>query len=262
MRVVWISIGIFIAVFAIAFGTHDPGVEPQTSAAVDTKSQIENPFVEEGSPDSQDQVAALSENRESKNLESENQQSSGAAANSANTEAVDPPQNQVINQNSQATAENTADEKAVVEQADDVPKKKTLGLLARSAEKRRNENKVAVIVHHENDQLLTEQEIRAMYMDRLTQWDDGSKIMLYNLPLGDKHREKFSRRVLNMSALQADEAESVRRDNNVAINPVRVKAKNIVVSYVERYPNAIAYVPLTMIRDRSKVKIVMTLTDD
>jgi len=67
---------------------------------------------------------------------------------------------------------------------------------------------------------------------------------------------------LNMSALQADEEESIRRDNNAAINPVRVKAKNIVVSYVERNPNAIAYVPLSLIRDKSNVKVIMTLNDD
>jgi hypothetical protein len=276
MRVIWISIGIFVAVFAISFGLHSPDMDPQISTSAETKPQIENPFVEDGSVENQAQLAALSENRKSENQQSQNQlseiQQSDETQNQnpqENVAAVVEPDNvveatqdQVNIQNNQAVSENTSDAKAVAEQSDSSSQKKQLGLLARSAEKRRNANKIAVIVHNENDQLLTAQEIRAMYMDRLTQWKNGSKIMLYNLPLGDSHREKFSQRVLNMSALQADEAESQRRDNNVAINPVLVKAKNIVVSYVERNPNAIAYVPLTMVRDKSKVKVILTLADD
>lgn len=100
-----------------------------------------------------------------------------------------------------------------------------------------------------------------MYMDKLTRWDDGKPVMLYNLPLGDKFREKFSQRILNMSALKADKLELQRRENHRAINPVKVKAKNIVVSYVERHPNAIAYVPLSEINDRASVKVVLTISE-
>lgn len=276
MRVVWISIGIFVAIFAIAFWMHDPDAVSQFTAAVEIKPEIENPFAEDGSAENQTHMAALPENQQSENQQleiqqPEIQQSDGnqnlnpqenVADAVASDNAIEATQNQINNQNNQAIPENPGNGQAVAEQSEPTQQKKQLGLLARSAEKRRNENKIAVIVHKENDQLLTAQEIRAMYMDRLTQWKNGSKIMLYNLPLGDSHREQFSQRVLNMSALQADEAESQRRDNNVAINPVHVKAKNIVVSYVERSPNAIAYVPLTMIRDNSKVKIVILLAED
>jgi hypothetical protein len=62
-----------------------------------------------------------------------------------------------------------------------------------------------------------------------------------------------------MSALEADAAESQRRGNNLVVNPVQIKAKNIVISYVERDPNAIAYVPLSMVREKSSIKVVMTL---
>lgn len=278
MRVVWISIGIFVAIFAIAFWMHDPDAVSQFTAAVETKPQIENPFVEDEFVDNPTHMASLSENQPPEHQQSDNQNpeiqqsdenqnqnqnpQENVAAVVAPDNTVEATQNQANNQDAQVVTESTVEGEVVAEQPDPTPQKKSLGLLARSAEKRRNENKIAVIVHKENDQLLTAQEIRAMYMDRLTQWKDGSKIMLYNLPLGDSHREKFSQRVLNMSALQADEAESLRRDNDVAINPVHVKAKNIVVSYVERNPNAIAYVPLTMIRDKSRVKVIMTLTDD
>ena len=279
MRVIWISLVIFIAAFAIAFGLHDPDAGAQLSAAGESKPAIENPFVEDKAADEQVNLAALPQNQQSNIKQEDLNTPANVVDNIADPAVVEPMQNQDITSSSQTAAENPGDGKTAAiqnagsqnevaaaensgEQSDATPIKKPLGLLARSAEQRRNVNKVAVIVHQENDQPLTPQEIRAMYTDRVTHWKDGSKVMLYNLPLGDKHREKFSQRVLNMSALQADEEESIRRDNNAAINPVRVKAKNIVVSYVERNPNAIAYVPLSLIRDKSNVKVIMTLNDD
>ncbi|WP_455201586.1 hypothetical protein, partial [Kaarinaea lacus] len=270
MRVVWISIVIFLAIFAISFGLHNPDLKLEIPTTAESKPQIENPFVEDEPIEKQVEVAVFSGNQQPEVNKPENLPSSeneilnsqdDVAAVVAPANTIEAKTDQINKQNNQAVSENPENGQTVAEQSESASPKRQLGLLARSAEKRRNKNKIAVIVHEENDQLLTAQEIRAMYMDRLTQWEDGSKIMLYNLPLGDSHREKFSQRVLNMSALQADEAESQRRDNNAAINPVHVKAKNIVVSYVERYPNAIAYVPLSMIRDNSRVKIVMTLAE-
>ena len=96
-------------------------------------------------------------------------------------------------------------------------------------------------------------------MDRLTRWKDGSRVMLYNLPLGDKFREKFSETILEMTALEADTAENKRRELHINANEVEVKAKNIVVSYVEQHPNSVAYVPLSMVRERSSVKVILTI---
>ncbi len=274
MRVIWISLVIFIAVFAISVGMHDPDEMPQFSISSQANPEIENPFVEEEAAGKQVDLAALPQDSISETTPEATDQNSDASTQSLQEGPAPQPAggdigsgNKIESTDVSATispgANQTvalATESGVTEQQPpSEADKKPLGLLAKSAERRRNKNKVAVIVHIENDQSLTATEIRAMYMDRLTQWKDGSKVMLYNLPLGDKHREKFSQRILNMSALQADAEEAVRRENNVARNPVRVKAKNIVVSYVERHPNAIAYVPLSMVRDRSKVKVVMTL---
>jgi len=134
-----------------------------------------------------------------------------------------------------------------------------LGLAMLELEKENKRNKIAVIVHRDNNQELSAKEIKAMYMDRLTKWNDGSAVMLYNLPLGDKFRDKFSRNILNMTALEADAAETQRRELHINVNPVDVKAKNIVVSYVEQHPNALAYVPLVMVRDKSNVKVILTI---
>jgi len=119
--------------------------------------------------------------------------------------------------------------------------------------------KIAIIVNASNKQGITKAELKKIYMRHVSHWRDGSKIMPFNLPLGDKWREKFSQRVLNMSALEADLAESNRMSDGRAPMSGQVKAKNIIVSYIERNPNAIAYVPLSVIKKNSQVRVLMTL---
>ena len=120
-------------------------------------------------------------------------------------------------------------------------------------------DRVAVIVHINNKKNVTLNDIKNMYMEKLIHWRNGSKISLYNLPLGDKSRERFSKHVLKMTSLKADQMELKRQEDLQSSNPPRVKAKNIIVSYVERDTNAIAYVPLSLIRASAQVKVVMTI---
>lgn len=270
MRVIWISVFLFLVVFGISVVLHEPAENPQEQQPAQEATNAADPFIEDGLPNKQVELAALPAEQAQESATSSPELQS--YADSAAVEQL-PDQNAIApsepdEQVSMLTSEETdADNKASLvpvnevgaPEAESSPQTKPLGLLARSIEQKKNQNKIAVIVHQQNDQLLTIDEIRAMYMDRITQWQDGSKIMLYNLPLGDRHREKFSKNILNMTALEADEAESQRREHNAAINPVRVKAKNIVVSYVERDPNAIAYVPLSMVREKSNVKVIATL---
>ncbi len=270
MRVIWISVFLFLVVFGISVVLHEPAENPQEQQPAQEATNAADPFIEDELPNKQVELAALpaEQAQESATSSPELQQHVDAAAveqlPDQNAIAPSEPDEQVSMLTSEETdADNKASLVPVNEvgapEAESSPQTKPLGLLARSIEQKKNQNKIAVIVHQQNDQLLTIDEIRAMYMDRITQWQDGSKIMLYNLPLGDRHREKFSKNILNMTALEADEAESQRREHNAAINPVRVKAKNIVVSYVERDPNAIAYVPLSMVREKSNVKVIATL---
>lgn len=270
MRVIWISVFLFLVVFGISVVLHEPAENPQEQQPAQEATNAADPFIEDELPNKQVELAALpaEQAQESATSSPELQPHVDAAAveqlPDQNAIAPSEPDEQVSMLTSEETdADNKASLVPVNEvgapEAESSPQTKPLGLLARSIEQKKNQNKIAVIVHQQNDQLLTIDEIRAMYMDRITQWQDGSKIMLYNLPLGDRHREKFSKNILNMTALEADEAESQRREQNAAINPVRVKAKNIVVSYVERDPNAIAYVPLSMVREKSNVKVIATL---
>jgi len=270
MRVIWISVFLFLMVFGISVVLHEPFENPQEQQPAQEATNAADPFIEDEVTNKQVELAALpaeqAQESVSSSPESPSHVDSTVAGQLPDQNAIAPSQPDA--QVSLLTLEETATEdiaSSVPMNEVDTPateppsQTKPLGLLARSIEQKKNENKIVVIVHQENDQVLTINEIRAMYMDRITQWQDGSKIMLYNLPLGDRHREKFSKNILNMTALEADEAESQRREHNAAINSVRVKAKNIVVSYVERDPSAIAYVPLSMVREKSNVKVIATL---
>ena len=264
MRVFWISIFLFLVIVGSSVALYEQAENPQPAVSAQEESTIANPFVEDESLVKQVDLAALPKEQPEAATAAQPIADATVPGESQSQAETPPaqPDSTLTAVSSTETPANGSDSVTPVDdsaEAENALQKKPLGLLARSIEQKNNENKVAVIVHLENNQLLSINEIRAMYQDRITQWKDGSKIMLYNLPLGDKHREKFSQGVLDMSALEADEAESLRRENNVAINPVRVKAKNIVVSYEEREPNAIAYVPLSMIRDKSNVKVIATL---
>jgi hypothetical protein len=271
MRVIWISVFLFLMVFGISVVLHEPAGNPQEQQPVPEATNAVDPFIEDEVTNKQVELAALPAEQEQESATSSSESPShvdSTVAEQLPDQNAIAPSHQPDAQVSMLTLEKTATEdnasSVPVNEVDapatePPPQTKPLGLLARSIEQKKNQNRIAVIVHQQNAQELTISEIRAMYMDRITQWQDGSKIMLYNLPLGDRHREKFSKNILNMTALEADEAESQRREHNAAINSVRVKAKNIVVSYVERDPSAIAYVPLSMVREKSNVKVIATL---
>lgn len=270
MRVIWISVFIFLVVFGISVVLHEPAHKSPGAHSGPQATNSVDPFVADTVHDKEVELAALpaeqvkepvtsptiSESLDESAVPPQTQDQHSTVAKEADIQ-VAASTTVKVTENSTSTLE--VSETGDVSESESLPQSKPMGLLARSVEQKKNENKIAVIVHEENDQALTINEIRAIYLDRITQWEDGSRIMLYNLPLGDRHREKFSKNILNMTALEADEAESQRREHNLAINSVRVKNKNIVVSYVERHPNAIAYVPLSLVRERSNVKVVATL---
>jgi hypothetical protein len=266
----WISVFLFLAVVLLSVGLYDPDETPQQLSSVAETSDAANPFVEGEVQAKPVELAALPGGQQqavaavttpSVGAETPLEQPGNHAAEEAGR--VDAGVTGASFEKTGAQYPDAAAPLAVNHvdsiQPEEAAPMKPEGLLARSIEQENNQNKIAVIVHLKNNQVLTKNEIQAIYQDRVTQWRDGSGITLYNLPLGDKHREKFSRNILNMSALEADAAESQRRGNNLVVNPVQIKAKNIVISYVERDPNAIAYVPLSMVREKSSIKVVMTL---
>ena len=290
MRVIWISLGL-MAVFLVAlFAFH----EPQQSKALltaDNPPVVDNPFVEEktagGIADKQVDLAVLPTGQDDASAKTPVTDNNVALTTVPEPATATSPSQSATP--SPATVESSGVSSAASTQKDDSqagssivnepieasqqggnevvtdnpvpvqPEEKKLGLAMIAFEKEKQKNKVAVIVHETNSQKLTEKEIKALYLDRLTRWEDGSRVMLYDLPLGDKYRDKFSQSILKMTALEADKQETKRRELRIKANDVEVKAKNVIVSYVEQHPNAVAYVPLNLVREKAGVKIVLTI---
>ncbi|MGD8571110.1 MAG: hypothetical protein PVF34_07890 [Gammaproteobacteria bacterium] len=277
MRIIWISVGICLVLLVVAFGFYQPVLNSQQSINDQQPDLVADPFAEDEPVAEETEVtlAALPqntadkspepavENPEHRELTNTQEKSTNFSSETDTAGVINSTGDQLSSGNLTGNANSDIGKTALTTQTDttdtnQVVAHRTSALSIPSFSQKPENDKLAVIVHADNRQSLTPREIRAMYMDKLTRWDDGKRVMLYNLPLGDKHREQFSRRVLNMTALEADKLELERRANNRAINPVKVKAKNIVISYVERHPNAIAYVPLSQVRERSEVKVIMT----
>ena len=260
MRIIWISAGLLLVVIVAGFVMLEPGASSLLPGAQNSSPQavVENPFVENPSTDNSADTTI--------NLAALPSSPDASPATDSTSPAIDTP---VSEEDSVATAAvnepvktpEPAEKAVAVKEQQVVAEKpeKKLGLSMLALEKEKKKNKVAVIVHQNNNHKLSEKEIKALYLDHLTRWRDGSKVMLYNLPLGDKYRDKFSESILKMTALEADEHESKRRQLRIKVNDVEVKAKNVIVSYVEQHPNAVAYVPLNLVREKSNVKVVLTI---
>jgi len=294
MRVIWLSVGLLATFIVVLIALDEP--EPDQTLVSPVAAVPDNPFVEEESPaqsspvnidlavlpaavDKIPQTASEGVASQS-NISSAQMEESGILSDQPSaviTKTVSETSSlpagsakvatQSLSQSSTppivkevASGDSPLNEVAVEKEAEsDASDHKKLGLAMMVLEKENKKNKVAVIVHESNSQTLTEKEIKALYLDRMTRWQDGTRVMLYNLPLGDKIRDKFSTSVLKMSALEADSQETKRRELHINANQVEVKSKNVVVSYVEQHPNAVAYVPLSLVRDKSNVKVILTI---
>lgn len=103
--------------------------------------------------------------------------------------------------------------------------------------------RVAVIVNWMNKQPITQEDVKNIYSDNTITWDNGQKILAYNLPVYHPAREKFSQYVLGLSAQDAAAAESNRRITNMSRNPQRTKNEGVVMIHGKRKNHFIGYVP-------------------
>lgn len=270
MRVIWISTGLLVAFIVVLVAFYEPEPELHQEASAEASLPVD-PFVEEKS----DQSGNVDNNVANNDIElavlptkPDTQLQDDVAAdqiqqvkNQPEKANKDQPGNEVASTNivdANVTAENV-ESLVVAKVQEPVKETKKLGPAMVVFEREKNRDKVAVIVHESNTQKLTEKEIKALYLDRLTRWQDGSRVVLFDLPLGDKYRDKFSKSILKMTALEADLQETKRRQLRIKANDVEVKAKNVIVSYVEQNPNAVAYVPLNLVREKSNVKVILTI---
>lgn len=121
--------------------------------------------------------------------------------------------------------------------------------------------KVAVIVNEKNSQELNKQDIAAIYSDNIIQWDDGSKIKLYDLPEGDRLRDVFSQDVLGMSTSEAVREWLNRKITNSARNPPHSRSERLLLLTVKRNGNAIGYASESAAKRTEGVRVVMTIDE-
>ena len=118
---------------------------------------------------------------------------------------------------------------------------------------------VAIIVNASNTQQLTAQQVKNIYADIVTQWDNGNNIAVLNLRVDKNAREVFSQKIFGESAQKLAQAESNRKITNTIRNPSKTKTARLVLKIVSTNPNAIGYIPLSMIKEASKVRILLQI---
>ncbi|MFZ2540334.1 MAG: hypothetical protein WAW75_01020 [Gallionella sp.] len=118
---------------------------------------------------------------------------------------------------------------------------------------------VVVVVNSSNTQSISLTDIRNIYLDKTTNWENGGKIVVYNLPADDEAADLFASKALGMSARDAATAESNRVITNAARNPQQTKREALVATIVARTPNAIGYLAKKKIVGKSGIRVLLTL---
>lgn len=118
---------------------------------------------------------------------------------------------------------------------------------------------VAVIVNTANKQIVSKEDVKNIYDDRIITWANGEKITVYNLPVASIARETFAQKVLGMSAQEAATAESNRLITNTQRNPQRLKRERLVVSIVSKNPHAIGYASEESIAGKEGIRVLFVI---
>jgi len=121
---------------------------------------------------------------------------------------------------------------------------------------------VAVIVNSSNPEALSIEQIKNIYFDRVTTWRSGKRIDVYNLPDSSESAEVFAQKVLGISAQAAKKAITNRKITNSLNNPPKTKRERLIVALVSRKSNAIGYVPVYLVKDEKRVRVVAVIKDE
>jgi len=124
-----------------------------------------------------------------------------------------------------------------------------------------DKDRIAVIVNWRNTQSIDRQQLRDIYLDRISRWGNGTEITVYNLPVSSAVRELFSQQVLNMTALDAATLASNRSITNQQSNRMQTRRDNVVAHFVAENPSAIGYVPIDVAREKSNIRILFTINN-
>ncbi len=119
---------------------------------------------------------------------------------------------------------------------------------------------IVVIVNKDNSQSLTKAQLKDIYTDKVTTWNDGNRIIkLFELPARSTSREKFSQEILGMSAKESARFWANKKITNTARNLPSKKRESSVVRSVSRNPDAIGYVSKEAAEGNSDVRVILTI---
>ena len=124
-------------------------------------------------------------------------------------------------------------------------------------------DKLVIIANKANQvSKLTMREIKRLYENDELTWSNGDPVNLYDLPITDPARQKFSQMVLGKDAEKVVAEWASKKITNTAQNPpVVVKSVVLIQERVSKEPNAIGYLLIKsgfLETINSKVKIVAT----
>lgn len=120
---------------------------------------------------------------------------------------------------------------------------------------------MAVVVNINNTEEISFETITQIYSDKRNFWKSGNEILLFELPVKDKGREKFSKKVLNKSAIASQSDWSNRYVKNTIKNKVKMKPQKLVAKFVSKNKNAIGYIPVSIANKNENIKIILTIDD-
>ena len=116
---------------------------------------------------------------------------------------------------------------------------------------------VAIIVNKDNPiASISLSDIKKFYENDALEWPDGTRIVLYDLPVKNEARKTFSDRVLGKGARDVAMEWANRKITNTAKNPpLTLKSPVLTQARVGKNPSAIGYLPKSAVKS-NKVKIV------
>ena len=133
----------------------------------------------------------------------------------------------------------------------------SLGLLA--AHQAVAGESVVVIVHKDNQQELTQLDVKNIYGDIVYQWKTGTRITVYNLPVNSQTRETFSKKLFGETAQRMAAEESNRKITNTINNPTITKRARLVAKLVAKYPDAMGYIPVSALDPEANVRVILRI---
>ena len=118
---------------------------------------------------------------------------------------------------------------------------------------------VVVIVNKDNQQELSQQDIKNIYGDIVFQWKSKQRIAVYNLPVDSQAREVFSKKIFGETAQRMAAEESNRKITNTINNPTITKRARLVAKLVAKQRDAIGYIPVSLLDQEANVRVILRI---